>query len=567
MTEDISKKMFEKWINDPYIDNLTKNELLSLRGNDKEIEDRFYKELEFGTGGMRGLIGAGTNRMNSYTVQRATQGLTSFILAGKPHHPSIVIAYDSRRRSAEFALECALVCAGNGIKAFLYKDLRPTPVLSFSVRHLKASAGVVITASHNPPEYNGFKVYGSDGGQYLSEQAHQITNHVNTIQSFTEIKGISKEDAENQGLLCYLDENIDQAYIHEVMNCSQMQGVLTSSAKDLSIVYTPLHGSGYVPVTETLKSIGFIQLHVVPEQALPDSEFPTVKSPNPEEKEAFNLAIDLAHKVNGDIIIATDPDSDRMGAAVRDESGQYIVLSGNQIGALILNYLLNILVKKGNLPHNGVIIKSIVTSELGAIIASDFGVETINTLTGFKYIGDMMNEINSKNSKRFIFGYEESNGYLTGNYARDKDAVLASMLICEAAAYEKQNGRDLCQTLQVLYKKYGYFLEYQHSKTLKGKEGMLQIQNIMEFWRNSAVTDVDGIKVVAVEDYSKGIKGLPIENVLKYKLENGSWYCLRPSGTEPKLKYYFVVKDNTLEDAKKQLQQISNYILSMENTI
>lgn len=564
MTDERTKKIYQLWIDNPYIDEDTKKELVSLEHLVNEVEDRFYKNLEFGTGGLRGVIGAGTNRMNIYTIRKAAQGLSTYILDSLETKKTIVIAYDSRRMSYEFALEVALVCAGNGIHAYLFPEITSTPVLSFAVRYFKATSGVMITASHNPPEYNGLKVYGPDGGQLLTDKAEKVIYQVNGIQDFSEIKRLSLQEAEKLNLLTFLNEECHEAYIREVMKCSLIENEFMDSVENLKIIYTPLHGTGLKPVKDTLTKIGYKQLHIVPEQASPDSEFSTVKSPNPEEQEAFTLAIQIAKDIEADLIIGSDPDCDRMGAVVRNETGNYIVLSGNQTGVLLLYYLLNRLEEKGKLPHNGVVVKTIVTNDLGTSIAEDFGVSIINTLTGFKYIAEKINECEQSTSKKFLFGYEESFGYLTGNYARDKDAVVASMLISEAAAYYKQKGKSLCLILEEIYHKFGYILDKQHSVTLKGKDGMVQINHIMEHWRHSHFDYILEHKIVEMEDYSKGIDGFPIENVLKYKLDNGSWFCLRPSGTEPKLKIYFSIKDNSKENAEKQLKLILNFVLAQK---
>ncbi|WP_209973929.1 phospho-sugar mutase [Paenibacillus eucommiae] len=553
---------YQLWLDDPAIDPTTKEELRAIGGSAKEIEDRFYKDLEFGTGGLRGVIGAGTNRINVYTVGRASQGLAEYVLQTGAASPSIVIAYDSRNMSPEFALESALVFAGNGVKAYVFKALRPTPELSFAVRYLGASAGVVVTASHNPPEYNGYKVYGSDGGQLVPEAAGQVIALVGAVDSFNKVKKLGREEAEASGLLEWIGEEIDIKYTAAVASVSQNSDIVRQISGDFRIVYTPLHGAGNVPVRDALQAVGFDQVQVVPEQELPDSRFSTVKSPNPEEKEAFTLAIKQAEAWDADIIIGTDPDCDRMGAVVKDANGDYIVLTGNQSGAIMVNYLLHSMQERGTLPGNGVVIKTIVTSEMGAVIANHYGVPTLNTLTGFKYIGEKMTEYEQTGEHQFLFGYEESYGYLAGDYARDKDAVIASMLICEAAAYYKTQGKTLYDVLQELYESFGYFLERLESRTLKGKDGVEQIGRIMESWRTNPPEQIHGKRVLEIEDYSKGIHGLPHENVLKFKLENGSWFCLRPSGTEPKIKFYFAVQGTSASQAAEQLNDIVQDVLS-----
>ncbi|GKS14086.1 phosphoglucomutase [Paenibacillus chitinolyticus] len=555
------QNLYEKWLQDPSIDEETKKELQSIAGQDKEIEDRFYKDLEFGTGGLRGVIGAGTNRMNLYTVGKATQALAEFALKNGGAHPSVVIAYDSRHQSPEFALEAALVLAGNGVKAYVFETLRPTPELSFAVRELKASAGIVVTASHNPPEYNGYKVYGADGGQLVPHDAEQVLANIQKIEGFDSVRKISRTEAEEKGLLEWLGGEMDEKYYAAVTSVSQHPDVIKQTSGDFRIVYTPLHGTGNKPVREALKRIGFEQVRVVKEQEQPDSNFSTVKSPNPEEREAFTLALRDAKEWDADIIVGTDPDADRMGAVVKDDKGEYFVLTGNQSGAIIVNYLLGSLKERGQLPSNGVVIKTIVTSEMGAVIAESYGAKVMNTLTGFKYIGEKMTEFESTGEHQFLFGYEESYGYLAGTYARDKDAVVAAMLICEAAAYYKSQGKTLYDVLQELYRQHGFFLEKLESKTLKGKDGVEQIGRMMEDWRNNPPASIEGVEVAEVEDYSRGINGLPKENVLKFKIKDGSWFCLRPSGTEPKIKFYFAVKGTTGDEAAKQLEGLVRFVL------
>ncbi|ASR45581.1 phosphoglucomutase [Paenibacillus kribbensis] len=564
----LSKKALEgieSWLQDPYIDEETKQELRALEGNEQEQEDRFYKELEFGTGGLRGVIGAGSNRMNRYVIGRATQGLARYILeqhAGKEGKPSVVIAHDSRHFSPEFALEAALVLAGNGIVAKLFPSLRPTPQLSFSVRHLGASGGIVVTASHNPPEYNGYKVYNDEGGQLVPDQAEQVIGYIREVPSF-DIHRLTREEAEAQGLLVWLGEEEDEAFVDTVASVSvNRQLIAAGPGKNFKVVFTPLHGTGNIPVRRVLEKIGFEQVHIVPEQELPDAEFSTVKSPNPEERDAFKLAIALGEKIGADLLIGTDPDADRMGAVVKNRDGEYVVLSGNQSGAIMVYYLLNQLKETGKLPNNGAVIKTIVTSEMGAVIAEHFGATVFNTLTGFKYIGEKMNQFDQTGDYTYLFGYEESYGYLAGNYARDKDAVLAAMLIAEAAAYYSTQGKTLYDVLQELYEQFGYFLEKLESRTLKGKDGVAQIQGKMTDWRSNAPQEIAGVKVDKVLDYSQGLDGLPKENVLKFLLEDGSWFCLRPSGTEPKIKVYFAVRGSSLADAEQRISRLVDAVMA-----
>jgi phosphoglucomutase len=555
---------YKAWLIDPVIDASTKEELTAISGNEKEIEDRFYRDLEFGTGGLRGVMGAGTNRMNVYTVGKATQGLASWILSQNKSNPSVVIAHDSRNNSPEFSLDAALVLAANGITAYLFKGLRPTPQLSFAVRALGAASGIVVTASHNPPEYNGFKAYGSDGCQLVPGDAEQVIGAIQRVSGFDQIRRISQEDAEAKGLLRWLGEAEDKAYVDTVVSQSLNSDLLKSGLGDtFKVVYTPLHGSGNMPVRNVLKQAGFNQVHVVPEQEQPDGYFSTVKSPNPEEHEAFTLAIKLAQEVEADIIIGTDPDCDRMGAVVRNNEGEYIVLTGNQSGAIMVNYLLSTLKERGQLPANGVVIKTIVTSEMGADIARSYGAEVVNTLTGFKYIGEKITQYEKTGEHTFLFGYEESYGYLTGTYARDKDAVIASLFICEAAAYYKSKGKTLYDVLLELYAKFGYYLEHLESRTLKGADGVQQIAGIMNNWRSSPPAEIAGVSVAKMLDYSPGIDGLPPENVLKFLLADGSWFCLRPSGTEPKIKVYFAVCGSSQADAAAAVERLTQAVMEI----
>ena len=562
-SNNLVQSQYQEWLQDPNIDAATKQELLSIANQPLEIEDRFYKDVEFGTGGMRGVIEAGTNRMNPYTIGRATQGLAQYLLADQSRKQhSVVIAYDSRNQSPEFALEIALVLAGNGVTAHVFKALRPTPELSFAVRDLHASAGIVVTASHNPPEYNGYKVYGNDGGQMVPEQAEKLIAQIATLQSFAAIRKLTQAEAEAKGLLNWIGDQVDTDFINAVTAISPNPQVVKQMGDQLQIVYTPLHGAGNLSVRSALKQLGFNKVTVVPQQELPDPLFSTVKSPNPEEKEAFALALELARQIDADIIIGTDPDCDRMGAVVKDAGGEYFVLSGNQSGAIMAHYLLGSLKEQDKLPANGVVIKTIVTSEMGAAVADSFGIPTINTLTGFKYIGEKMTQFEASGEHEFIFGYEESYGYLAGNYARDKDAVVAAMLICEAAAYYKSVGKSLYDVLQELYRTHGYFLEKLESRTLKGKDGLAKIGRIMDDWREHPPEVINGIKVASVIDYSKGMDDLPAENVLKYVLADHSWFCLRPSGTEPKIKVYFAVRGTTGAESATQIEAIVEEVMA-----
>jgi len=554
--------LYEGWLNDVSIDELTKDELRGLAGKDAEIEDRFYRELEFGTGGLRGVMGAGTNRMNRYVIGKATQGFANFLL-GRSASPSVVIAHDSRRNSDVFSLETACVLAGNGIKTYLFRSLRPTPQLSFAVRDLKATGGVVVTASHNPPEYNGYKVYGADGGQLVPGDAEQVIEQIRQVASFADVKRLTQAEAEAQGLIVWLGEDADERFADAVVaQLVQPELIRSGAGAGLGVVFTPLHGAGNVPIQRVLAQAGFANVHVVKEQEQPDGMFPTVKSPNPEEQEAFALAIKLAGEKGADLIVGTDPDCDRMGAVVKNDKGEFVVLTGNQSGALMIHYLLSILKDQGKLPAKGAVVKTIVTSEMGADIAASYGCEVFSTLTGFKYIGELMTQFEASGSHEFLFGYEESYGYLTGNYARDKDAVVASLLICEAAAYYKSRGKTLYDVLLELYARYGTYLEKLESRTMKGKDGVEKIGAIMNDWRTSPPSEVAGVPVSKALDYAEGLDGLPKENVLKFLLADGSWFCLRPSGTEPKIKVYFAVRGDGVAGASAALGKLVEAVMA-----
>lgn len=574
-TKETSLERYEAWLRDPGIDEDTKQELRGIAGLPAEIEDRFYRELAFGTGGLRGVMGAGTNRMNRYVIGKATQGFADYLrglaeqlrLASDPEAqsvPSVVIAHDSRRRSDEYSLEAACVLAANGIRTYLFRSLRPTPQLSFAVRKLGAIGGIVITASHNPPEYNGYKVYAADGCQLVPAQAEQVIAAIRKRASFDEVKRIDRAEAEARGLLVWLGDEADEAYTEAVAAQTVQPDLLRDVGSALSVVYTPLHGAGNWPVRRVLERAGFSNVHVVAAQEQPNDDFPTVKSPNPEEHEAFALAMELADRVGGDIIIGTDPDCDRMGAVVKNDEGRYVVLNGNQSGAIMIHYLLSRLKEQDRLPAQGVVIKTIVTSEMGADIARDYGCEIINTLTGFKYIGEQMTLIERDRSanRTFLFGYEESYGYLAGTYARDKDAVVAALLICEAAAYFKSRGKTLYDVLLALYRKYGTYLEKLESRVMKGKDGLAQIEAIMTQWRERPPHEIAGVKVARVLDYAEGLDGLPPENVLKFMLADNAWFCLRPSGTEPKIKLYFAVRRDGLEEAETALARLSSDVMA-----
>jgi phosphoglucomutase len=555
------KEVYEAWLQDPGIDEATKEELRSISGQTAEIEDRFYRDLEFGTGGLRGVMGAGTNRMNRYVIGKATQGFAEYLLR-QTAQPTVVIAHDSRRNSDVFSLEAACVLAANGIKTYLFRSLRPTPQLSFAVRDLGAAGGIVITASHNPSEYNGYKVYAADGCQLVPHQAEQVIESIRGIASFKAVKRLTQAEAEAKELLIWLGDEDDQRFIDAVTAQVVQPDLLARGAGNLlSVVYTPLHGAGNIPVRRVLEQAGFGNVHVVWEQEQPNGAFPTVKSPNPEEHEAFTLAMKLADEVGADIIIGTDPDCDRMGAVVKNDEGQYVVLTGNQSGALMVHYLLSNRKEQGKIPPNGAVVKTIVTSEMGADIAASYGCEVFNTLTGFKYIGEKITEFEKTGSHEFLFGYEESYGYLTGTYARDKDAVVAALLISEAAAYYKSLGKTLYDVLLELYRQYGTYLEKLESRTLKGKDGVAKIGAIMADWRSNPPAEVAGVKVERMLDYQQGLDGLPSENVLKFLLADGSWFCLRPSGTEPKIKVYFAVRGDDLGSAEAALERLMSSVM------
>lgn len=565
-------KKYNLWLESQEVDNETKKELLSIKDNVAEIEDRFYKDLEFGTGGLRGKIGAGTNRMNKFTVAKATQGLATVTGDGSPvtgdgslsldgfssdREPSpvtCVIAYDSRHKSAEFAKTAALVLAANGIKAYIFEGLRPTPELSFAVRYLKAHVGIVITASHNPREYNGYKAYGADGGQLVPKAANKVIEKVNEVKDFSCVRTIGEQEAFDKRLINIIGKEIDDVYIEKVKALSLREDI----NKNINIVYTPLHGTGNIPVRRVLKELGYSNVYVVKEQELPDPNFSTVSYPNPEDPKAFKLAIELAEKVNGDIILGTDPDCDRVGVVVKDNNGEYIILNGNQTGALLLDYILS---NRRKIPSNAVVIKTIVTSELGRVIAKHYGVETIDTLTGFKYIGEKIKQFEYSKEFSFQFGYEESYGYLTGTFVREKDAVIASMLICEMAAYYKTKGLNLYQALIKLYERFGYYAEKLFSINLEGIEGKRKIDSIMDSFRKDYPKQIESLKIARANDYMTGDGslshfGLPKENVLKFIFEDGSWYALRPSGTEPKLKVYLSANGKSYYIAYNKLKNI-----------
>jgi len=562
---------FEYWLNNKYYDEETRLELDSIKDNPKEIEDRFYKRLEFGTGGLRGIIGAGTNRINIYTIREASQGLANYIISQGNQQKGAVISYDSRYKSDQFAKEAARVFAGNGIPVYIFDELRPVPELSFTVRLLKAAAGVMITASHNPKIYNGYKVYGEDGGQMPLEWTNAVLEYINKITSPDMIKLANEETSTN--LIKWIGKEIDDKYIDRLKTISM--GKPEGESNNINIVYTPLHGSGNKLVRRLLKEVGFESVFVVPEQELPDPQFSTVRVPNPEEKDSFDIAIKLAKKEDADLIIATDPDCDRIGIVVRNLENDYVALTGNQVGCLLLEYILSQMQQKQTLPQNGFVVKTIVTSELARDIANNYKVEVIEVLTGFKFIGEKIKELDEYGDKKYIFGFEESYGYLAGTFARDKDAVVSAMLIAQMAEFYKEQGLSLYEGLMNLYKKYRYGSENVMSFTLTGKDGMQKIKNCMSIFRNSRHNEIGSLKVKAVRDYLHKTRidtqgggatslTLPISDALYYELEDGNWFCIRPSGTEPKLKVYYGIyhkdRQRMLDIIKIVEKDISNLI-------
>ncbi len=570
-----AREQYEFWCTAPYFDEQTKEELKAIEGEEKEIEDRFYKELAFGTGGLRGVIGAGTNRMNIYTVRKATQGLANYIIKQQGEKKGIAIAYDSRNMSPEFAKETALCMAGNGIKAYLFDSLRPTPELSFALRQLGCIAGVVITASHNPAEYNGYKVYWEDGAQITYPKDEEIITEVNRVTDYVSVKSITEEEAKQKGLLEYIGKEMDDRYMEALKQLVLSKDAIKNQAKSLKIVYTPLHGTGNIPVRRILKELGFEQVWVVKEQELPDGNFTTVPYPNPEDKKAFELALQLAKEVDADLILATDPDADRLGIYAKDsKTGEYKSFTGNMSGALILEYELSRRKELKSLPKNGAIVTTIVSGKMAKEIAKAYDITLIETLTGFKYIGEQIKLFEQKKNYEFLFGYEESYGCLVGTHARDKDAIVAVMALCEAAAYYKEKGMDLCEQMNHLYETYGYYKEELVTVTLKGQDGAKKIQSMMEQIRKNPPTNIGDYQVEEFRDYKEGTRknmadgtkketGLPKSNVLYFQLEKGAWCCVRPSGTEPKIKFYIGVRGESLEGASTSLQALTEAVKNM----
>ena len=573
------KEMYQSWLDNPYFDEDTKAELKSIAGDDKEIEDRFYTELEFGTAGLRGVIGAGMNRMNIYTVRKATQGLANYIKKVGKEAQGVAIAFDSRRMSPEFADEAALCLAANGIKAYVFESLRPTPELSYAVRKLGCTAGINITASHNPPEYNGYKVYWEDGAQITPPHDKGIMDEVKAVTDFATVKTMEKEEAKKAGLYEVIGAAIDDAYIAELKKLVVHQDAINQVKDTLKIVYTPLHGTGNIPVRRVLKELGFQNVYVVPEQEKPDGEFPTVSYPNPEAEEAFVLGLAMAKKLDADLVLATDPDADRLGVYVKDsKTGEYHSLTGNMSGCLIGDYVIGQRKEREGLPKDGAFIKSIVSTNMADAIAKYYGIQLVEVLTGFKFIGQKMLEFETKGTGTYLFGMEESYGCLTGTYARDKDAVVASMTLCEAAAYYKTQGKTLWDAMIDMYEKYGYYKDDVKAITLKGIEGLEKIQTILETLRAEAPKEIGGYKVLKVRDYKKDTitdladgkvtpTGLPASNVLYYELEDDAWVCVRPSGTEPKVTFYYGVKGTSLADEDKKSEIMGKAVLDMVDSM
>ena len=564
---------YNEWCTNSIFDEETKQELQKIKDNQKEIEDRFYKELEFGTGGLRGIIGAGTNRMNKYTVTKATQGLANYIIKNNISNKQVVISYDSRNMSKEFSTETALCLNANGIKTYIFKELRPVPELSYAVRKLGCTAGIMITASHNPPKYNGYKVYWEDGAQVVSPQDKDIINEVKNITDFADVKTISKEEAIKLGLYNEIGESMDDAYIDELQKLAIHPEIIEKEQENIKIVYTPLHGTGKTPVQKILTKLGFKNLYIVPKQAEPDGNFPTVSYPNPEDEKAFTLALELAKEVDADIITATDPDADRLGVYAKDrKTGAYIPFTGNMSAMLIAEYILSQKAEQQNLPENGTLVKSIVSTNMADAIAKYYNIELIEVLTGFKYIGEKMRKFEEDQSYEYVFGFEESYGCLVGTHARDKDGICAVMLLCEAATYYKSKGLTLWDQMKKKKKKYGYYKEGITSITMEGIDGAEKITKIMENLRQNAPQSFGNYKVLKAKDYKtsecinlqtneKTKIDLPTSNVLYYDLGNDAWCCARPSGTEPKIKFYMGVKGTSMQDAEKQLEDLRKAVL------
>ena len=569
------KESYEQWMNDPYFDEKTRQELAAIAGDDNEIQERFYKDLEFGTGGLRGILGAGTNRMNVYTVRKASQGLANYIIKQGTQAKGVAIAHDSRRMSTEFANEAALCLAANGIKAYIFPSLRPTPELSFALRELGATAGIVVTASHNPPEYNGYKVYWEDGAQITPPRDEEIINEVNSITDYSACRTMDKESASVAGLYNVIGYDMDDKYIARLKKLVINPEICAEMGKEMKIVYTPLHGTGNIPARRVLNEIGFKNVYTVPEQEKPDGEFPTVSYPNPEDPKAFALALKLAKEVDADLVLATDPDADRLGVYAKDSAtGEYVTFTGNMSGCLVCEYELSQKAEKGILPANGAVVETIVTTDMCKAIASAYNMKLIEVLTGFKFIGEQIKFFEEQNTYSYQFGFEESYGLLIGTHARDKDAIVAVMALCEAAAYYRKKGLTLWDQMLKIYEKYGYYREGLHTVTLKGMDGAAKIYAIMESLRNNPIKELAGYKVLEFRDYKKDTvldmatgkvspTGLPKSNVLYYQFDDNAWCCVRPSGTEPKIKFYMGVKGNSFENAGEKLKALTEGFLAL----
>lgn len=558
-------KVYEEWLNNEHIDEKTKEELRSIRENKSEIEDRFYKELEFGTAGLRGKLGAGTNRMNIYNISKVTQGIADFIKEKGPDYMNrgVAIAYDVRHFSKEFAKTAALVLAGNGIKAYLFEDIRPTPELSFTIRNLHTAAGIIITASHNPKDYNGYKVYWEDGAQVLSSIADPMSEKIGMVKKFEDVNTIDEKEALDKGLLTIIGKELDDEYISKVKSLSIRDNI----HKDIKIVYTPLNGTGNIPVRRVLFERGFTNIVVVPEQENPDPDFTTVGYPNPEDTKAFKYSEDLGKKIDAELLIATDPDCDRLAIEVKDANGDYIPFNGNQTGTILIKYIVEGMHERGTLPKNAAIVKSIVTGDLGKVIAKEYGVTTFESLTGFKNICGRIPEFEATGKYKFIFGYEESIGYNTGTFVRDKDGVSSAMLLCEAAAYYKTQNKTLIDVLHETYEKHGYYKEKQISLVLEGIEGKSRIDRMMKSYRKSYPKNIGNMKLDNFIDFLGGYGDIPSSDVLKFYLEDGIWYAVRPSGTEPKIKIYLYTKASTSDEADKNLKIMEEVIMENLNSI
>ena len=568
------RDVYESWLADPYFDEATKQELRDIAGNEDEIKERFYKDLEFGTAGLRGVIGAGTNRMNVYIVRRATQGLANYILGQGKQAQGVAIAYDSRRMSPEFAMESALTLCANGIKAYLFESLRPTPELSYAVRYLGCAAGINITASHNPAEYNGYKVYWEDGAQITPPHDTGIMKEVLAVTDWNTVLTMDEDKAKEEGLLTIIGKDVDDAYMTEIRKCVLHPEAIEQEKENLKIVYTPLHGTGNLPVQRILGELGFTHVFVVPEQEKPDGNFPTVAYPNPEAEAAFSLGLKYAKEQDADIVLATDPDADRLGVRVKDADGIYHTLTGNMSGSLLADYEIGQRKALGLLPEDGKLIKTIVTTNMTDAVAEYYGIEQIEVLTGFKYIGEQILKMEQTGKGHYLFGFEESYGCLIGTYARDKDAVSATMALCEAAAFYKTQGKNLWDVMVELYERYGYYRDGVTSIEMKGIEGLAKIKEIMETLRGAAPKTVGDYGVLRTRDYLKdeivdladgsvSPTGLPKSNVLYYELTDGAWVCIRPSGTEPKLKFYFGVRGNSPEDAEEKEKKLGEALMAM----